>query len=73
MIDHDPQCHCCGETFLIHPSKEMTDYCDECAQRLVPELLGALESVVRIADRKTLEFDDARKVMADATKGKLKE
>jgi hypothetical protein len=32
-----------------------------------PDLLAALKSVVAIADRKTVEFDDARAAIAKAT------
>ncbi len=34
-----------------------------------PDLLAALEGVLRVADRKTDEFDAARSAIAKATKG----
>lgn len=34
-------CRCCGDEFFVPPHLEPTDYCHECAQILVIELLDA--------------------------------
>lgn len=39
-----PTCKKCGDEYFLHEGCEATDYCDSCAQELVPDLLEALEA-----------------------------
>jgi hypothetical protein len=40
----------CGDEFTVPDGFEVTDYCDPCAQELVPELLEALNQSQRFID-----------------------
>jgi uncharacterized Zn ribbon protein len=42
--DDPPTCIKCGDEYSLHDGFEVTDYCDPCAQELVPELVAACEA-----------------------------
>lgn len=48
---------------------DSTEHADLILAAAAPELLEALEGVLRVADRKTDEFDAARAAIAKATGG----
>jgi hypothetical protein len=41
-MDEPPICKKCGDEYFLKDGYEVTDYCDPCAQELVPELLEKL-------------------------------
>ena len=44
--DDPPTCIKCGDEYFLKDGYEITDYCDPCAQELVPDLLEALRGVL---------------------------
>jgi hypothetical protein len=47
-----PVCKMCGDEYFLHDfDYEPTDYCDPCAQELVPELLDALRGLMNLTDQ----------------------
>jgi hypothetical protein len=48
--DDPPTCNKCGDEFTVPDGYEVTDYCNPCAQELVPELLTVLEAIVTSAN-----------------------
>ncbi len=43
-----PTCKKCGDEYYLPDGYEATEWCDPCAQELVPELLEALKALVQL-------------------------
>ena len=49
--DDPPVCVKCGDEYHLPDGYEVTDYCDPCAQELVPDLLEALRGLVNLTQQ----------------------
>jgi hypothetical protein len=61
----------CDVDCTMYPGRDwQAVHADALLIAAAPELLEALQGVLRVADRKTVEFDAARAVIAKATGGR---
>ena len=59
--DDPPTCCKCGDEYFLKDGFEVTDYCDPCAQELVPELIEALQQIRDLERRNFREAWDMLK------------